>query len=225
MALPDWRSYSGGSMKRAALWLASEVGEGRTFTKERLRAAFPGVAQIDRRVRDLRDDGWVIHTNREDVSLGAEEQRLVVLGGRVWERGYRRSGARALTNKERQAVFARDDYCCTGCGVAGGEPYPDYPLRKSKLAVARGRLGPDGPERLVTVCDRCHSGDLALPDPAQLREALDALDDVQRGRLRRWVAAGRRSLAPEERVFATYRRLPGNERSDIAAYLTAPGRR
>jgi hypothetical protein len=62
MTLPRWndRNLKGGTMIRTALWLVSEIGEGNSFTKEQHRAAFSGIAQADRRLRDLRDHGWVI---------------------------------------------------------------------------------------------------------------------------------------------------------------------
>lgn len=215
MALPDWQWYSGGSMKRAALWLASEVGEGGVFTKDDLRTTFPGVGQIDRRVRDLRDDGWIIYTMRDDVSLGSDEQRLVVVGGRVWERGYRRDAARSMSSKERQTVFDRDDYCCRICGVSGGEPFPDAPLRKARLMVARVRTA-RGDQQLATLCDRCRSGDAALSDLEAFASDLHALDAVQVARLGRWISLGRRSLAPEEKLFVAYLRLPGEARAAFA---------
>ncbi|NED80912.1 hypothetical protein G3I76_12555, partial [Streptomyces sp. SID11233] len=65
-----------GGRVRVALWLVSVVGEGNPFTKTELRTAFPDESQIDRRLRDLRDWGWVIHNSRDDESLRPEEQRL-----------------------------------------------------------------------------------------------------------------------------------------------------
>lgn len=87
MALPSWTDTKLGTMKRAALWLVSVVGEGNTFTKENVKEAFPGVSQADRRVRDLRKHGWRIDTNREDSSLGQHEQRFVAQGEPVWQPG------------------------------------------------------------------------------------------------------------------------------------------
>jgi hypothetical protein len=57
MALPKWNdpTLRAGTRIRTALWLISEVGVGNSFTKEQHRAAFSGVAQADRRMRDLRD--------------------------------------------------------------------------------------------------------------------------------------------------------------------------
>ena len=58
MVMPRWDDANLGTMRRAALWLVEVVGEGNSFTKSQLREAFPEVAQIDRRMRDLRDFGW-----------------------------------------------------------------------------------------------------------------------------------------------------------------------
>ncbi|MFI9026242.1 hypothetical protein [Streptomyces sp. NPDC053560] len=83
---PDWRDASaGGGLVRAAAWLLQEVGEGEPFTKAELRAAFPDIAQIDRRVRDLRDYGWIIDTSREDPKLSQDKQRFVKRGLDVWD--------------------------------------------------------------------------------------------------------------------------------------------
>lgn len=220
MILPDWRTFSGGGTKRAALWLLAEVGEGNTFTKGRLRTAFPGESQIDRRVRDLRDEGWVIHTNREDVSLNQEEQRLVTVGGRVWEKGYRSRKERTLTAKERQAVFARDHYACFVCGISGGEQYADDPLVRAKLTVA-GVSGAGGDTKFATMCERCHKG---LADPPQLddlRERAAKLDAKQYERLVDWMKKGRRTSDPEERVWIDFRRMPSESRDEFRDWLIA----
>ncbi|THA37807.1 hypothetical protein [Streptomyces sp. A1547] len=97
--LPDWTDQKMATKVRTALWLATEVGEGNVYTKEQLRAAFPDVTQIDRRVRELRDYGWVIATNRDDPRLTSHEARFVQAGDPVWE-----PGARARTLRERRAL-------------------------------------------------------------------------------------------------------------------------
>src|SRR3954471_10820587 len=119
MSVPDWRTYESGTRVRAALWLMDAVGVGNSFTKAELRAAFPGVEQIDRRLRDLREDGWVIATYREDRSLDSDELRFVSMGGPVWERSYRRSGSPPVSAKMRSEVFAADQHTCVVCGVIG----------------------------------------------------------------------------------------------------------
>ncbi|MFI6015329.1 hypothetical protein ACIBAG_42320 [Streptomyces sp. NPDC051243] len=92
--LPDWTNEKMGSMVRAGLWLMTQVGEGNVYTKDQLRRAFPNVAQIDRRTRDLRTHGWVLDTNRDDPALAPHEVRFVRAGEPVWEPGTRRSPRR-----------------------------------------------------------------------------------------------------------------------------------
>src|SRR5689334_11816746 len=116
MTLPKWNDpkLQAGTMIRTALWLMTEVGVGNTFTKEQHRQAFAGITQADRRLRDLRDYGWVIRTSAEDVTLRAEEQRFVAPGKAVWSRGIRRDAASGqITAKQRVAAFAESDYQCT----------------------------------------------------------------------------------------------------------------
>src|SRR4051812_31923095 len=147
MSVPDWKPSTAGTRVRAALWLVDVVGVGNSFKKADLREAFPGVEQVDRRMRDLRDDGWVIATNREDRSLELDELRFVSMGGRVWEAGYRRSAAPTVTAKLRSAVFAADQHTCVVCGVIGGDAFPDDPLRTARLTCQR-MPGEDGALRL-----------------------------------------------------------------------------
>lgn len=218
MTLPDWRTFDGGGTKRAALWLLTEVGEGGTFTKSQLRDAFPGESQIDRRVRDLRDEDWVIHTNREDVALLVEEQRVVRVGGHVWEKGYQSRKQRTLSKKERLAIFAGDNYACSLCGVSAGEPYPDDPLGRAKLSVSRVDR-PGQPTRYSTICSRCQQGTADVPDLDQVRASAFRLDAAQRGRLAVWVQMDRRGLAPEEGVWADFRRLPSGSRDEFKTWL------
>src|SRR3954471_6605661 len=111
-ANPDWRKSTAAARVRVALWLHSHVKVGGTFTKAQLREAFPNVEQVDRRMRDLRPEGWEILTFQEDRSLEPDELRLKTIGGRVWERGYRSKAKAAVSDRERQAAFLADDYQC-----------------------------------------------------------------------------------------------------------------
>ncbi|MEV6074299.1 hypothetical protein AB0L80_04155 [Streptomyces sp. NPDC052069] len=105
--LPDWQNLAMGTMVRAALWLVTQIGEGNVFVREQVHAAFPGLTQVDRRVRDLRDYGWVIHTHREDPTLSPGEQRFVSAGARVWEPGARQSVDRARKRHPEPARRAK----------------------------------------------------------------------------------------------------------------------
>jgi len=218
MTVPDWRTSTAGTRSRVALWLHSEIGVNGTFTKAQLRDAFPGVEQVDRRMRDLRSEGWVLRTYREDRSLSVDELRLVTEGGAVWESRYRSKTAGGVTDKERQAIFAADEYACVYCGVGGGEPYSDDQLRTAKLTLSRVP-GLDGTVQLRTTCDRCH---VAAPtevfDDSALQR-LQSLDESARASLRGWVRKGVRQPSSEETLWILYRRLPRDSRAAFESAL------
>lgn len=216
MTVPDWKTSTAGTRVRAALWLHTEIGVGGTFTKAQLRSAFPNVEQIDRRMRDLRAEGWIIATYREDRTLAPDELRLVEEGGPVWQRGYRSRATAAVSEKDRQAAFAADGYACTHCGIMGGESYPDEPLRSAKLSASRVPAT-DGTIGLLTLCDRCQAGSQEAPFDAV--SALEALSAEQRSRLAGWIASGTRPEPPEETFWRRYRRLPATARRAVADRL------
>ncbi|MFL1596252.1 hypothetical protein NQ854_25525 [Rhodococcus ruber] len=222
MAIPRWDDPSSkhGTMVRGALWLVQEVGEGNTFTKDELRKAFPGVAQVDRRIRDLRAYGWKILTSTQDASLTAEDQRFVSAGVPVWDKAARAAAARkAIPAKDRQTVLERDGFQCTTCGIAGGEAFADAPGQVAVLSVTKRStltLAGDSEDMLVTVCSRCASGgsgEVSSVDEV-IAEYRD-LDPVDQARFRRWVARGRRGQTPLERAWTAYRRLPADARIEV----------
>ncbi|WP_411107156.1 hypothetical protein [Streptomyces sp. cmx-4-9] len=227
MTLPAWNDpeLKGGTMIRGALWLLQEVGEGNTFTKEQLRDAFPGIAQADRRLRDLRDFKWVILTNTEDASLLAEDQRFVEAGVPVWDRAARRAAApqKSVSAKQAQAVLARDHYMCTVCGIGGAEPYPDDSNQTAVLSVSRRpTVLLDGREEtlLVTECKRCRAGgDGGAARADEVAAEIRSLDPADQRRLVRWAERGRRGSTPIERAWNAYRRLPGDAREEVRAAL------
>ncbi|MFC4913727.1 hypothetical protein [Actinomadura gamaensis] len=224
---PAWDdpALKAGGMVRAALWLVQEVGEGNSFTKEQLRTAFPGVSQIDRRVRDLRDYGWVILANTEDATLTTEEQRLAKVGAAVWDPKERRAAApqNALSSKQIRAVLERDDFLCTTCGISGGEEYPDDPNRTAVLSVSRRTtVLPDGREQvlLVTECKRCRAGSTDAPARAdEVAADIRVLDPADRRKLARWIERKRRVSTPLDRVWSAYRRLPAEAQAEIRSEL------
>lgn len=229
MTLPSWRDKTVGdrklgSMARAALWLLAEVGEGNVFTKAELRSAFPDVAQIDRRIRDLRDRGWRIDTSREDASLKLEEQRFVSRGADVWVPGQAKAPKHknSLTSAQRQKVFEADSYLCRSCGIAAGEEYPDG-ITQAVLNIARRKvLMADGSEeyQFVTECKRCGSGRADREvDLGALLELVEGLSSMERRILANWIAADQRSLEPIDKLWGLYRTLPEESRKTVANAL------
>lgn len=222
MSLPAWNDpkANDGTMVRGALWLLQEIGEGGTFTKEQIREAFPGIAQADRRIRDLRNFGWVMHPNTEDASLASEQQRFVKAGVPVWDPVARRAATpKKVSAKEVRAALERDDYMCTVCGIAGAEPYADDINQTAVLSVSRREVVlPSGDREIlpVTECKRCRAGGDGRPvDAARLVEDVEGLDPADRERLARWVERGRRDALPLERAWSAYRRLPAQARAEV----------
>ncbi|WP_199725532.1 hypothetical protein [Nocardiopsis sp. Huas11] len=223
MEQPTWNDpeLAAGTMVRGALWLIQVVGEGNTFTKSQLRDAFPGVSQADRRIRDLRDYGWVVYSNTEDATLTAEDQRFVKAGVPVWDSKARREAApkKAISSKDRQAALARDGYMCTVCGISGAEPYPDDMVTTAVLAVSRRTVvGLGGHETvvLVTECKRCRAGhgDAAI----DVTDGIAATADLGAGELRRllrWMERGRRGATALDRAWSAYLRVPPEQRVEI----------
>lgn len=225
--MPEWndQDLKAGTMVRGALWLVQAVGQGNTFTKADIRRAFPGVAQADRRLRDLRDYGWVILTSSDDASLSAEDQRFVREGAAVWDPAARRAASpqKAISAKEKQAVLARDDYMCSVCGISGGEPYLEDPNQTAVLSVTRRpTVLPGGREEihLVTECKRCRAGGDGQPAQADdVLEAIRSLDPAERRRLARWIDRGRRGSTALDRAWNGYRRLPMTAQDSVRSAL------
>jgi len=217
VSVPDWRISRAGTRIRVALWLFTEVGEGGTFSKAQLRGAFPGIEQIDRRMRDLRPEGWQIWTYREDRSLAADELRLVTVGGRVWEPGYR-SRQTSVSDADRARALEADGYACRMCGISAGETYADDRLRAAKLSVERSARPGGDALYLRTLCERCMAG-VSARDVTTEAESLAAdvpqLPDSALEEFVRWVSAGQRGRRPAEVLWSRYCALPHEARSEI----------
>jgi hypothetical protein len=223
--LPKWNdpALNAGTKIRTALWLISEVGVGNSFTKEQHRAAFPGIAQADRRLRDLRTDGWVIHTSFEDLSLNSEEQRFVSIGAAVWNRGAQKKAGNVLTAKMRREAFAESDHQCRICGIAGGEKYPDAPHMSAVLSVSRQDVTfPDGQVRtaFISECKLCRSGSrVNTHDLSTLLDEFEDLSASDRSLFLQWANQGRRTRL--DRVWMGYRRLPEDVQKEVREKLSS----
>jgi hypothetical protein len=170
-------------------------------------------------MRQLRPDGWQIATYREDLTLDADELRLVAEGGPVWEKGYRSSVRPTVSQRERQAQLADDNFSCAICGVGAGEPYADLPVMRAQLTVTRidGDEPRDG-AAFTTRCTRC----LAFAEPETADHVLSLLrglseDDL--AALRRWIGRGHRETSALERAWLNYRRLSPSARERVERQL------
>lgn len=224
MTLPSWQNKELGSMARGARWLVEVVGVGNIFTKAQLREAFPDVAQIDRRLRGLRDHGWRLDTSRDDPSLLQQEQRFVTQGADVWIPGKSKAPKHksSITAAQRAKVFHEDNNLCRSCGIGAGEAYEDGGgIETAKLNVARRKvLHADGEVayQLITECKRCGAGG-GTDREVDLGALLDLVEDLapmEQRLFAKWIAADQRSISPIERVWGIYRTLPQESRAAVA---------
>lgn len=221
--LPSWQDPGLGTMKRVALWLLAEVGEGNKFTKEKLRKEFPGVSQIDRRMRDLRKFEWQIDTNREDLTLDPHEHCFVKAGLPIWEQGValsHRANA-AIGAAMRREVLAADGNMCRSCGITPGHSYAGT-HEMAQLDIARRQVvTPTGVEvQLVTECKRCRVGGRGLE--ANLEDVLrdlSSLGAMERRVLTSWINVDRRDFSRIEELWSDYRSLPAEARSKVQEAL------
>lgn len=219
MNVPSWEDTSYGSKVRVARWLVEVVGEGQLFTKTAMREAFPGVAQIDRRMRDLREAGWVIDTNREDPSLHSNEHRFVAEGEPVWSPGKGKAKPKSsLTATQRSDTMRADSYLCRSCGVGAGEAFGDG-RGTAQLDIARRqvKLVDGATERqLATECNRCRVGNRGSEtDLADLLRSVESLGPIERKVLAQWMAADQRTFSLLEKLWGKYRTLPAEARTAV----------
>ncbi|MFK0221795.1 hypothetical protein ACIQWN_26845 [Streptomyces vinaceus] len=225
MGLPSWTDQKLGTMKRAGLWLVAVVGEGNVFTKEDVKKAFPGVSQADRRVRDLRDFGWRIDTNREDLTLGQHEQRFVAQGEPVWEPGKGTRPATSITDTQRREVLARDGHHCRSCGITSGETFPGTYVSAQLDIARRPVLQADGTLVVehVAECNRCRVGGRGLTaDLPGVLARLGRLGSMDRKTLADWMLADAREFAEVEHLWAAIRTLPADARNKVREALSLP---
>ena len=225
--IPRWNdpNLKAGTKIRTALWLLSEVGVGNVFTKEQHRLAFPGVAQADRRLRDLRDNGWVIQTNREDVSLKSDEQRLTSVGIAIWDPAARQANTHTgASAKRRRAVFSAAGYQCEVCGIAGGESYPDLSAMTATLSLTA--IHPDevldsGETQYIVECKRCRAGGgIGDKNASALISEIDKLTVADREALA--YLTGQKVAGTLFTIWANYRHLTELDRQTVRAHLFNP---
>lgn len=223
---PRWNDpeLRAGTKIRTALWLLAEVGVGNIFTKEQHRSAFPGIVQADRRLRDLRPAGWIIHTSLEDVTLNSSEQRFVAAGSPIWDpSGADTAGSKGLSASERRKVLAEAGYRCAVCGIAGGEHYSDTPWMSAILAVAKRTLvGAGGLSEVcyVAECKLCQSGGAKTEDVARLIAQIEGLPHADKKTLT--YLAGLLAGSPLLKVWAQYCQLSPVASAEVRKFILLP---
>lgn len=153
-----------GAERRLAAWLWFNRDVGDTFTMRQLRSALgeadsPEAAEhLNRRLRQLRKDGWIITSYKDSRELPVDTYRLDAKGEPIWH-GLRRTKG-TISQRTKRLVFDRDGSRCMVCGVGANEEYPGEPGTKARLTaghrVPRERGGSDSLDNLRTECSRCN---------------------------------------------------------------------
>ncbi|MFQ8870686.1 MAG: HNH endonuclease [Varibaculum timonense] len=225
--LPWWQV--GGTTKRIAayLWFNVELDGLFTMAEVRKAAKIEQQTQSDRRMRELREQGWVVTGYKDEKDLPRDSYRLKARGKRLWlgERIERDS----ISNKLRRQVFARDHNTCVICGVVAGEPYPDLPSVKARMTVGHRipnqRLGTATLDNVQTECARCNETIRnLLEDPEtfdSLKPLLDALSQDELRELNSWISDGKRRLSNLDLAYSKYHALNELGREQANAYIAA----
>ena len=108
-----------------------------------------------RRLRELRDEGMVILSQRDRTDLKPNEYLFA-----GWQAGASEV-VRPIPQKTRALVLDRDGYTCQFCGASAGEIHP-FSRRKTVLQIGhiidRSMGGSDDPSNLYAVCSFCNEG-------------------------------------------------------------------
>ncbi|MBK4348258.1 HNH endonuclease [Lacisediminihabitans changchengi] len=215
------------SVVRVAAYVAS-VGEGNKFKKLDLFKAVEGVAQADRRMRDLRTMGWKIDNYKMNPSLLPDEYLIRAIGTRVDLGAKAPVSRKSISGPKRRRIIERDGHACQVCGSAAGAEFADAAGRFAMLSIGHiipvARGGGDEDDNLRAECQRCNdeSRDVSIDPPTAaqvITEASNAGGIKEKRVLYNWMAAGRRSVDDKERIFNMWARLPEAQRREAMAAL------
>lgn len=224
--MEEGRPVRRSSKVKVAEFLAS-LGAGKVFTKLQLFEGVPGVAQADRRMRDLRELGWKIDNYKTDPRLQPDEYRLTEIGTRIdlGEQPKEASRPRISATRRREALD-RADYACQTCGMRAGEVYPDD---DHSAVLSVHLVDPTSPadtelSNLRVECQRCNAGlrgaGKALPTPeAVLTQASELSSREDKRRLYRLMQSGRPERDKVELIFGDWLRLGRDDRLDVMLKL------
>ncbi|MEU9892900.1 HNH endonuclease [Streptomyces phaeochromogenes] len=215
------------SKVKVAEFLAT-VGEDNVFTKLELFEGVPGVAQADRRMRDLRELGWQIDNYKTDPRLQPDQYRLTAIGTRIdlGEKPKESSRPRISAARRREAL-ERADFVCQTCGTRAGELYTDDEDQRATLIVHVIDSTPPISTELSNLhveCQRCNAGirgtgrALATPDNV-LTHASGLSSRENKRRLYRLMQSGKPERDEVELVFAEWLRLGRDDRVDVMLKL------
>ncbi|MGV0596365.1 HNH endonuclease [Mycolicibacterium porcinum] len=228
--LTQWpgRSQDFGVERKLAAWLRFNKSVGETFTTREARAALgeqyrPNDDEhFQRRLRQLRKDGWDIPSSKYDASLTREQYRVDKFG---WYPGcgHERKTRPSVSKRKTRAIFDRDGWRCVVCGAGSGEPRPSNSDKAVRLTIGHvlsdNYGGSADIRNLRTECSDCNEpirSEGKKPEtPEELETAIRALKKADRLRLAQWIESRRYIRGAAEEVYDRYRQLPPGDQEKI----------
>jgi hypothetical protein len=208
------RGQGPSSLEAVATYLREAIGVGGVFTLAELRANASGATQSDRRMRDLRAMGWIIHSRKDDPTIGMGEYRVVFIGGMV--------PIPTVSDRVRREVFDRAQNRCQVCGYAAGETYPDGGVVRLQLGhwVPKGQNAEKvDPSNLRAECHRCNEGIRDKKRSVVTTEAVRArvlgLPAKSKKEMAGWIRSQHREPSVPEQAYYDFRQLPPSEQAAI----------
>ncbi|WP_435157138.1 HNH endonuclease [Amycolatopsis sacchari] len=232
---PGAKKAKFGAERRIAAWLAYHKAVGDTFTTSELRAELgeddvPNDQEhFQRRLRELRKDGWDIPSVKYDRNLEVGFYRVDKLGwhpGLGTPRPKKQSVVDAVTARK---VFDRDGRRCKGCGVGHGEPHPRNNNKPAVMTVGHVKAGifggPGDLSNLRTECTICNEPLRSdAMEPPSIDEMSSAMRNLRAGELRdiaTWIEAGYRVRSRADEFYDNFRAMAPGDQERIAAALMA----
>jgi hypothetical protein len=224
---PD-RKQRFGDERKIAAWLAFNKNIGDRFTLPELREAIGDGLQrndaehLNRRLRTLRKDGWIVPSGKHDSTVGPSGYRLEKIG---WHPalGSRPKDPAHVSNSDRVKVFKNDGSRCVICGIGDGEPYPDQPERKAVMTVGhriaghfKGRGSLDNLQTECALCNESIRAGAGIPETYQeVVYAVHELKKKEKGTLLEWLFMGRRTRSSIDKVYDRARKLSHGDRNAL----------
>lgn len=128
---------------------------GRVIESRELRDASGGAGQYGRRMRELREEGWVIQSHLDNSAL-KPGQYLVLEAPRSDA-----AIAKGMSARLRATVLDRDGFTCQMCGLAAGDIDPSTGRRvRLHLGHIKDKSlgGKDELSNLRALCSTCNQG-------------------------------------------------------------------
>lgn len=222
-----------GAERRIEAWLAFNRSPGEMFTTSELRSVLGeddvpnNQEHFQRRLRELRKDGWEIPSVKYDRNLEVGYYRLDAIGwhpGLGTERPKKASAVDAVTARR---VLDRDGHRCVLCGIGSGEPHPRNSDRPAVITVGHVKpgfhAGKGDISNLRAECAICNEPLRAdAAQPPTYEELLSAMRNLRTAELReiaRWINAGHRIRTRADQFFDQLRMTSPGDRDRLVADL------